>query len=122
MREIRLYGSEGGGAEANPALPTPILPDAPASYRRSVRVGSSSHRGASENARFNDTTETRTNSGHPGIWVMRSARHGNSASNALLCRKESRIGLGGTTQERRGRHSHGDRGNEKTPVPPPSDL
>ena len=40
---------------------------------------------------------------------MRSARHGNSASNALLCRKEPRIGLGGTTQERRGRHSHGDR-------------
>ena len=53
---------------------------------------------------------------------MHSARHGNSASNAWLCRNGPRIGLGGTTQEHRGRHSHGDRGNERTRVPPASDL
>ena len=53
---------------------------------------------------------------------MRGARRGDSASKALLCRKEPRIGVGGTTQERRRRHSHGDRGNEKTRVPTASDV
>ena len=98
------------------------LPDAPASCRRSVRVGSSRHRGASENTRFKDTMEMRTNSGPQAYGLCIALDTGNLASNAWLCRKGPRIGLGGTTQERRGRHSHGDCGNEKTRVPPASDL
>jgi hypothetical protein len=77
MREIRLYGSEGGGAEAN-RLSLPLS----SATLRVVRVAS-------------------------GGIAAGTAIRARSADRERGCREPRR-----GDAERRGRHSHADRGNE----------
>ena len=98
------------------------LPDAPASYRRRVRVGSSSHRGASENGRFKDTMEMRTNSGPQAYGLCVAHDTGTRPQTLGSAAKSRESALAVRRRSVAGRHSHGDCGNEKTRVPPASDL
>ena len=89
------------------------LPDAPASYRRRVRVGSSSHRVASENARFKDTMEMRTNSGHQAYGLCVALDTGTRPRTLGFAAKGRESALAVRRRSVCRRHSHGDRGERE---------